>query len=208
MKCKNCDEECKNKKFEIDNKNIRIKETEKQLYPCVKSFLAKTFKNTEKCDEKQENQKGYGKLDVYVLSENNKKIGAEVKRYFSILGADGEISIGQALLIKKRNDIEKMYVAFPMSNEKEDNPYLINNFPNKYEKILRDLGLENCQRNISILEFNKLIFKKVYCGLGFGLIAIIGTYDKNDKTFKVEEIKEIISPENRCNKELPRGYKN
>lgn len=174
--------------FEIDD--CRIKEEEGQLYRYVKDFLiAQNFGRNE---AQETQQGGFGRIDVHVVDENRNKIGVEVKPYFIMIGAEAEAAFGEALLRKKRKDVKKMFVAFPMSDRKEDNERLINNLNNRFGEIWENLGLLEEKGeigNFSIKEINKYIYDKVYSSLGIGILGIMGRVNENGK-FQIERVQD------------------
>lgn len=176
-------------------KNGGIEENEDQLYDCVKNFLiAQNFGESE-AHETQDSS--YAALDVYVVGEDGKKVGVEVKHYFTIFGAQGEAAFGQALLRKKREDVKQMFVAFPMSERPQDSEKLIG--ADRIERIKKTLELlgERVEiENVSLKELNKRIYDKAYSSLGIGLLGIMGTVNENGKFELLEEdpVKELYPP--------------
>lgn len=180
--------ENKKREFGINKSTCRVKEKELELHPLVEqSFLSKNSGSKE--PEPQE----FGGLDVHFVDENGKKIGVEVKPYFIIIGKEAEAAFGQALLRKKRNDVKEMFVAFPMSENNEDNGELIENFEERLGKIWENLGLLEEKgeiKNFSIKDINKCIYNKVYSSLGIGLLGIMGRVNENGK-FQIEKVEEL-----------------
>ena len=171
------------------NKDGGIEENEDQLYDYVKDFLiARNFGESEA----QETQpSSYAALDVCVVGEDGKKVGVEVKRYFVIVGADGVRAFGQALLAKKRQDVKQMFVAFPMSEQRQDSEKLIGaDRIERIKKTLELLGEKVENENVSLKDLNKRIYDKVYSSLGIGLLGIIGRVNENGE-FQVERVEEL-----------------
>lgn len=187
--------------FEINDADGKIKGREDKLYKLIQKFLV--TENYGRAPKKQETQQsGYGKLDVHVIDENERKIGVEAKPYFSIAGAQGEAAFGQALLRKKRNDVEKMFVAFPMSKCKGDNEKLIRNFNTtrlqKFQGIWENLGLSEENEiitNFSTKEINERIYKKAYSCLGIGLLGIMGRVKDGRFVLEKDPVEELYSPQ-------------
>jgi len=191
--------ENKKREFGIDKANCKIRGKEKDLYGWVGKFLDKNYNP----NQQETQQGGYGRIDVHVIDEKDKKcrkIGVEVKPYFTILGAEGAKAFGQALLCKEREDVKKMFVAFPMSDRKEDSKELIENFEEnkprlrRFQKIWEKLGLLQEKGeigNFSIKDINKHIYNKVYSSLGIGFLGIMGTVKDGKFELEKDPVKEL-----------------
>ena len=177
--------------FGINSHACKINEDEKELHPCVEQFL---LRNGNFRQNQPESGRNFGDLDVHVVDENGHKIGAEVKGYFIMIGKDGEAAFGQALLRKKRRDVEEMFVAFPMSKCKDDNEKLVGNLEERFGEIWKKLRLEEDINELSLMEINKRIYKKVYSRLGIGLLGIMGRVKDGRFVLEKDPAEELYSP--------------
>jgi len=180
--------------FGIKKEQCRIEEDEDQLCDCVRGFLRR-FSQREAQQEDQ--RSSYATLDLYVEGEDGKKVGVELKPYFIIFGSQGEAAFGQALLCKAREDVKKMFVAFPMSDRPEDTKKLVGpKTIGTIKKTLALLGEKVEIQDVSLKELNKLIYDKVYSSLGIGLLGIMGTVNKNEKFELLGEdpVRELYPP--------------
>jgi len=188
--------------FKINSAACRIEEGEGKLYEPILKFLEEKYRKYKRPKNQETQQSGYGKLDVHVIDENEKKIGVEVKPYFTILGAEGAKAFGQALLCKARSDVNnnKMFVAFPMSDSKDDTKKLIGNFEKnkprlrRFQKIWEKLGLEGELENLSLMDINKQIYKKAYSNIGIGVLGIMGTVKDGKFELEKDPVKELYPP--------------
>jgi len=176
-------------RFKIRRHEDRIEGKEDQLHDCVKDFLRRKFAGAEAGEENPKSS--YASLDVYVVGEDDRKIGAEVKPFLFMLGSEGEGAFGQALLRKKRRDVKKMYVAFPMSARQEDTTHLISpQAPQTIRETLRLLGEE--ENFGSIKDLNMRIYNRVYSEMGIGLLGIMGHVE--GEIFQVDNVEELYPP--------------